>query len=426
MKKYRNNILLGAVLLLIGGAITYFILTAKNYANWQPTYNHKREMPYDLSLMKALFRERAKGKIKVEASKKITEGLPKFMEKYETQSDLLYVFLGENYFATPNDLDTLLQFIEVGNTALLCTNQLDSSAFRDAVFTDEVTDYDFSYSVETDSIEVALAPESMDKQAMRFVVEDSTTSYWWHFMSSEMAEHEGVEVLLWGRQYGETFRPLLLRRAYGKGEVYFSTLPLFFTNYYLKEESHFALFQEVLKNLPDGPVYWDATSQRFQFEFPSGGGRPQQPSPLSYILSQEPLAWAWYSGLVLLALFLFFGTKRKSKLIPVLQTPKNTSRIFGEAISALYFRRRDHDAIARMYRQSFLEHLRGQLYISLPLNHPDLLELLWRKTQYDKQELKNLLAALQKEEGLEAAELLALEDSVQTFFKAQRQPFKKA
>lgn len=427
MKKHLNNILLAAVLILIGGTITYLILTAKNHAEWDVSLKPNREMPYDLSLMKALLRERTEGKLQIEVRKQLAEGLPTFRKKDSDHTNLLYFFAGEDYFATTNDLDTLLGFVQEGNTALLFVQEaLDSSKFRSEVFSEEVIDYDFSFRVETDSIELALSPEATETHCFPFVVEDSTSSYLWRFNSLELAEKANAKVLLWGRQYGETFRPVLMRIPYGKGEVYYSMNPLLFSNYYLKEEKHFALFQEVFKDLTDAPVYWDLTSQRYIYERPDGSGRPKQPSPLSYILSQEPLAWAWYSGLALLALFLVFGTKRKSKLIPVLQTPKNTTRTFGEAISALYFKRRDHDAVARMYRQSFLEHLRGQLYISLPINHPDLPEVLLRKTHYNKEALLALLEALQKEEELSAQELLHLEERLQTFFNAQRQPFRNA
>ena len=112
--------------------------------------------------------------------------------------------------------------------------------------------------------------------------------------------------------------------------------------------------QRALSHLNDGPVYWDEFSRvpeqmaRRQNESFRGSQqrRLQEESPLQYILEQPPLAWAWYTLVGMGLLFMLFRTKRRQRVIPVYEPPKNTSMQFLQTIGFLYYQKSSHQQVA--------------------------------------------------------------------------------
>jgi len=138
---------------------------------------------------------------------------------------------------------------------------------------------------------------------------------------------------------------------YGDGAFYLQTSPIAFTNLYQTKKQGQTYTEIIMAHLPTETIYWDEFSN-----VPAAIGRnknwanndPLTPreGPLDYILSQPPLAWAWYLLLSLGLLYLLFRAKRRQRMIPVLAPNRNTSLEFISTIGRLHFTGKNHRRIA--------------------------------------------------------------------------------
>lgn len=157
----------------------------------------------------------------------------------------------------------------------------------------------------------------------------------------------------------------------GKGHIYYHTEPLFLTNYYLLKPYSDKYLQDVFSYLPERKTIWFGTGKSLQ---KSGG------SPLSFILANPPLKYAWYLLLAGLLIFIFFQAKRKQRIIPIVKPLENKSVEFVKSIGNLYLQEGDfHDMMAKK-AQYFLHKVRLEFYLDTKTLDTDFAKKLQLKT----------------------------------------------
>jgi hypothetical protein len=157
-----------------------------------------------------------------------------------------------------------------------------------------------------------------------------------------------------------------VRMKVGEGYFYFHTNPIMFTNMYLVDSVGFEYSNYVFSHILDKTLYWDRQS----IVLPSKrkDNRKMLPkvaaqSPLEYIFAQPALRWSWYMALGLGLIYVLFGAKRRQRIIPILETNRNTSLEFIETIGRLYFQQQDHKSIIKKQMHLFLAHLRQRYHL---------------------------------------------------------------
>ncbi|MGH1336274.1 MAG: hypothetical protein ACRBFS_09105 [Aureispira sp.] len=157
-----------------------------------------------------------------------------------------------------------------------------------------------------------------------------------------------------------------VRMKVGEGYFYFHTNPIMFTNMYLIDSVGFEYSNYVFRHIKDRTVYWDRQS----IVLPSKreAGRKVLPkvaaqSPLEYIFAQPSLRWGWYMALALGFIYVLFGAKRRQRIIPIMETNRNTSLEFIETIGRLYFQQQDHRSIIKKQMHLFLAHMRQRYHL---------------------------------------------------------------
>jgi hypothetical protein len=80
-------------------------------------------------------------------------------------------------------------------------------------------------------------------------------------------------------------------------------------------------------------------------------------------VSQPALKWAYFITLASLFLYLIFEGKRRQRIIPIIEKPKNTSLEFVETIGALYFNHNDHKAITEKKIAYLLAYIRNKFFL---------------------------------------------------------------
>lgn len=211
-------------------------------------------------------------------------------------------------------------------------------------------------------------------------------------------------------------KPVLFRTSWGKGQLYISSTPLAFSNYYLLGGKHHAFIERSLSYLPVGPLYWTEYYQT---------GRMESSSPLRFVLSQPALRWVYYVGMVVLLLFILFGLKRRQRPIPTIEAPRNTSLDFADSIGQLYYQQGDHLNLARKKIIYLKEFIRSHYRLIFSTEDPAFESQLIRKTGRSEEEVHQLLGLVRQAETARtytADELLKLHRATENFYHYKEQP----
>jgi hypothetical protein len=207
--------------------------------------------------------------------------------------------------------------------------------------------------------------------------------------------------------------PVFLKIKYGKGAFFLHNLPLALTNYYLLDDKTSDFAFKSLSYLPVKPVYWDEYMKQGRF------GESEQ-SSLRYVMSQPPLQWAYYIGLLGLLLFAIFGGKRAQRVIPVIEMPKNNSLDFIKTIGKVYFQQGQHTNIAHKKIQHLLAYIREHFGLKTTAYTKDFKEYLAEKTGIPQLEIDLLfgeIAHAERNTSMTEFELLSLNQRIEEFYR---------
>lgn len=361
----RFWLILGIVFILIALTVL-FLRSVGKVTDWRPTYDEASKNPYGTFVIRELLQNYFPGKGFRVMQDSLNGVLPTTAEKGQ-----LYIFIGEALYQDSIDLHTLLQFVENGNIAFISSRTIPYD-FMSEIFYEECDEYywqDYSSLLNT---AVGLNFEHPKLKAtkdfkFRFVGGNGLRAYDWNYIQDYYFCERAEDF----QELGYLNDSLInfARIRYGEGSIYLHTIPYAFSNIAMLDSTSLEHANRVFAHLPPGKIYWDEYSKTIEAlgrQRNNNGRALPKESPLQYVLSQPPLAWSWYTLLVLALLFLVFRTKRKQKVIPVLEANTNTSLEFVSTIGRLYFLQNNHKQLALQKMKLWLNfvrtryHLRGQ------------------------------------------------------------------
>jgi hypothetical protein len=147
-----------------------------------------------------------------------------------------------------------------------------------------------------------------------------------------------------------------------KGTVFLHNAPIAFSNFFLLYNDNRQYFEKVLSLLPRDAkkIVWD---EYYLYHYENN--KPQEKQGiLSVILRYENFKWAFWIALLLLFLYITTEIKRKQRIIPIYQKPKNDSLEFVTTIGKLYYEKGDHKNLAEKLTQYFFDYVRNRYKIS--------------------------------------------------------------
>jgi len=393
MDKRRRNIslLLGGMLLLF--AISYF-RDDGNYS-WREDYRADNRGPFGTDVLRRLLQDYAQPAdfILLKDAWDLSEGM-------EDSRSANYVFVGQGQFMDSTAVAELFDFVEGGNRAFLISRTLDER-IANRLFFPDCQGYGF-WEAYPYFLDTAVVAEVNPADGAAVVATDylkpyrwsGEQSYDWDYLDEQHGSAaQGITVLGTLAERHTNF----VAASYGDGWFYLHTTPILFTNAALLEEAHLPYVEAVFSHATAGPIYWDEYSKEPATPADSGQSREtgSDLSPLTYILQQPALAWAWYLLLLMGVLYLLFRSKRRQRMMPVLEKNRNTSLDFLKTIGHLYFIQQDHRKIA-LHKSRFLLHFVRDRY-GLLIQEPDeyLIEQLSAKSQISQAEVTALLRLYQ-------------------------------
>lgn len=415
---------------------------------WTASYYYNDDQPYGTEILyKSLKVSRDKADFNL-----INKSFDKQFKWKGT--DNCYIFIGNNYSLTEWESDSLFSFVEKGNVAFISTEHLTWYILNKLFPEDESGDktevvYDYTIEAENDSIADVTGSTENEEEYEYFVnfnspqrevkvhffdsLQTKQTYSFHHQLLKDTMEYNFISFkleLLDEEEY--TYKSIsyidsiqkvnCVSIKYGKGELYLHANPLFFTNYFLSTTDGYNHANTVLSFVGEKKIYWDEINKTREYSLDenyynySGEG-----SPFRYLLSQRSFRWAWYLLLTTLALFFIFGSKRRQKAIPLIETDKNSSLAYAKAVAAMYYQPRSHSAIAEEMWHLFCVFVKTKYGIDLKSDEKGQMEVLSKASKVDLRiieeivELKNDI--IHMFDGNKNTQLKVLQQLLEEFYK---------
>jgi hypothetical protein len=344
----QKNLIYYLLVLLVLATLAILFSRSKERIDWQETYDEKSRQPYGTFVIHELLRDFFPG----QPLEVLGQDWSKQLPPEPVQSN--YVFIGEALYMDTASLSALLHFVEAGNRAFISSKTIPYDLMFFLYF-EECNYYDWDdYRQYPDTAAVLNFTHATLSDpagfAFRYRYNDQYLPYPWNYIPEAYFCELNVGLVPIGR-YDNSLANFA-RVPYGKGFFYLHTVPLAFSNFSLLDERGAEYASRAFSHLLPGPIFFDRHSRIGEQQ---GRQRNQQRSsgistsrglsersPLQYILSQPPLAWAWYLLLALGLLYVLFRAKRRQRIIPILEPNTNTSLEFLNTIGRLYFLQNNH------------------------------------------------------------------------------------
>lgn len=356
-----------AAVLILSAIFMHYYKADKPKYNWSENswgkkdgYSEKNVEPYGTHIAHEFLRNYLPGRKLVDLKKNVAEELP----ADTTGRGDNYVFIGEAMYLDSLSTDRLLKFVAAGNTAFISSKTIPFDLMN-YIYFEECEDAPWSdYAMDGDSVaRLSLRTPSLPDTAYEyyFAVQNRRHSYQYHYIPEEIF-CDSLRHYPLGYLGGDEVN--FAEFPHGKGRFLLHTTPLVFTNFSLLRTETRPYAEGVWSHLSDGNIYWDAMSRipesvgrRRNGSWMGDRGRSEE-HPLTFILQQKSLAWAWYLLAGTAGLWLLFRAKRRQRIIPVLKPNENSSYEFISTIAHLHFREKNYQTLSEQGMKLFLAQIR--------------------------------------------------------------------
>ena len=332
---------------------------------------------------------------------------------HETQFDSasLYVNISNKYFVSDADAQALLNFVYDGNTAFISASQIDSNLMTRI----------YSRQVTGDFLNM-LAPAKYRRSSVSLLPDDYSSrdsfTYYYRPFSGYFSEIHGDRGRITG--YNDEGKPNFIIFFWGKGRLFLHCAPRAFSNYFLLTGSNHLYLKQVMQMMNERPgnVFYDNFYNKKNFRQEDD----KSFSALDEILKHPALAIAFWISFALLLLYIFFGGKRKQRIVPVIDPVINTSIAFTEAVAGLYLSEKNNKNIAEKMISYFSEYIRTRYFLHLHAPNKDFITVLSKKSGVGAEQVQSLYSNIQQvslAQDVSDFELLSLNEQIQQFYKAR-------
>jgi len=386
-------------ILYISAAFGLFVMVklfSPKQHNWSVTYSHTDKDPYGgyalNRLLKSVFQEGY-----------IQHSYRTLYELSDSVADNTNILIiSSNFNGGKEDSDFLLKHVAEGGKALI-SSQYFQGHFADTL---AVGTYDYffkmaDFDIKNDTATLRFVNPHADTTREYVYRRDNIHNYFHRFDSTRTSVIAKNDRGL----------PVTIRVQWGKGDFILNSTPLVFTNICLLTSDNHKFASTTLSYLSDAPVKW---IEYYHL------GRMEVGTPLRFILTNEPLRWAYYVSIIALLLYMVFEMKRKQRIIPVMKPLANTTIEFIQTIGNLYYQSSGHKSIAEKRIHYLLDHIRSQHWMSVTKLDDSFIQTLARKTGKQEDDIRRLVLAMnsvQSKTKISAEELIDLNRQIERFNK---------
>lgn len=394
-------------ILLIAAILAIGVLTVMNTSkrtNWNATFSASDKIPFGTYILNSGLDDLFPNSEIYYSTKSIYEELidydevdymsiknPSGFTNYISYNQkACYIIFNQYNSLDESSSKELLNWVSKGNHAFIAAQYFSNDILLDSLgLSWEINPGKvITYKLGFDSVQCLLNftnPELVSDQRYEYYIGD---------MSSYFSIKDTANIRVLGTTDG--IFPNFVSVKFGKGEFLLSTAVFAFTNINMLSERGADYVSKCLSYIPTSyPIEYtetteelDSTGNLKEIYIDSGkkqsikliwdehnkGFNQHSNSPLRYLLSTNTLSWAYWLFLTLIAMIMFFGIKRKQRLIPVITKPKNSSVEFVRTMANLYLKESSNSDIARKKVLHFFEFLHSNNSVSNSKQH-DIEEL---------------------------------------------------
>lgn len=389
MQNRSRNIIL---FVSVAALLTFLILrfgSQPDYS-WAENYHLDNEGPYGSSVLKELLEDYLPGEKLVVLNDSLAQ-----LAEYEDEQTANYLFIGASQYIDSTDADLLFDFVDGGNNAFIMSRSL-AEELAYSLYYYDCSDYlDWEgYDLISDSlVQMNLRHQALtleENTSFLYEYKGRIRNYGWQYIPNNFicdAEYGFVRLGTFNSTYTN-----FVRVGYGEGYFYLHTNPMAFSNISLLEKDRLDYVASVFSHLQQGTIYWDEASKLSGYlPNPRANRSLSEKTLFDFILSQPALAWAWYLVLGMTLCYLLFRTKRRQRIIPVLEKNQNTSLEFLQTMGNLYFLQNDHRKIALHKMRLFLIFIRERYYLATQDLDPSFKKQLSLKSEISEKEIEAIL-----------------------------------
>lgn len=388
MKDTRYIVYIG----LLAGLLLLLVLTKNKQYNWGVTYAHEDKNPYGTfalnELLPSVLEEPIKNSYKT------------LYELKDSISNENILILSGNFSPGKEDTEIILNHVEAGGHVFISADYF-YGPFADTLGL-ETSDSFFegeSAFTQNDTVSLHFVSPVMDSTHLFPYKRNNIHNYF--------SRLDSVTATVIAKN--DFYQPVSIRIAKGKGSIILNCTPMIFTNIYLLNEQNHQFVSALLSYLPENIL------RRTEYYHL---GRMEATTPLRFILTTEPLRWAYYISIIALLVFIIFEAKRKQRIIPIVKPLTNTSLEFVATIGTLYYERGDHKNIAEKKIHFLFDQIRTHYLLNLHNQNEGLVFVLAKKSGAPEQTVRELITLIDHitaKEKITTGELTDLNKAIEKF-----------
>lgn len=341
MKKKRRPLIILIALFVL---LIIAQLLAPKEPDWRPTFSRTDKIPYGTYVLYNTLNDIfPNAKIK-NANHTVYEEIG-----FDLPYNSCYMTITSEFNVGKEDVETLLEFVEIGNTAFIAASRMSYDLMDTLNFELNIQFF------QIDTTDINFVNPQL-KNDTNYVVNKTLTNFYFETFPEEKTTILGIN-------YSEL--PNFIRIKHGKGYFYLHCMPMVFTNYnmlkYVGQQSPYGNADYAFKAMS----YINRSSYIIWDEYYKPYHHLKSSTPMRYILSQTALRRAYWLLIIFGVLYFLFEIKRRQRIIPLIEPPKNTSLEFVRTVGRLYFQEHNnHDLLQKKFTY-LSEQIRSKYYLNI-------------------------------------------------------------
>lgn len=316
----------------------------------------------------------------------------------------------------PDTLDTreLLKFAAEGNTVFVAANYFDGK-FADSLKLETDNYFNLGTNFNKDSVAINKITNQYDTVKINFsnpsLKNSINYSYIKGFDGTYLKSFDTLRSKVLGLTNAKEINFISIKM--GKGQIFINTNPEAFSNYHFVSTNMSYVFG-TLSCMPNQSIIWDEYYK---------AGNDKTDSPLRVIFNNPLLRNAYYLLLLSLIVFIFFGIKRKQRIIPIIEPYRNTTLQFVDIVGTLYYQAGNHKNVADKKITYFLEFIRSTFQVKTTIYDDLFIERISNLSGIEKQKVHDLFyyfSDLSIKQTISQQELLKLNRLIEEFHRVSK------
>jgi hypothetical protein len=403
MKKYLPFLIIALGLVVLVAVIMASRRGRQKTLDERITLKHQDYIPYGTSAARQLLPS-----IFPQASITYNKDYMSFRDVVNSSdSNQAVVFITRDFEADDEELSQLLSFARAGNYVYIIAQGFSYDAIQHFGFSYYESTLNALVTGNDDSLRVKLEAPAFANTNTYIYPGRSYDSYFYKLDTAR------TRVL--GRN--DRDHPNFVQFSAGNGKIFVHSAPLAFSNYFVLHKNNVRYFENALSAIPQSVdrILW---SEYYLNRRPNQN--EGEPNWLRVLMRYPAFKWALLTGLGLIILGVLLGMRRRQRMIPPYQKPRNESLDFVKTIGRLYYDKHDHRNLARKMGTYFLDHIRSTYKLSTQVLDEEFVDHLHRKSGYQKDELRQIvgfIAALEAMPTITEGELFQFHKKVESFYQ---------